>query len=711
MGDTASGLLTVAALLGLLAAAYVPLGDYMAAVLTPARHNRVERVVYRTLGVNPDGTQSARSYLLAVLAFSAVSILVLFLILLGQGWLPFSRGLPGMPWEMAMNTAISFVTNTNWQSYAGESTLGYTAQMAGLAVQNFASAAVGIAVAAALVRAFLARRVDEVGNFWVDMVRVNLRLLLPIALIGAVLLLASGVVQNFAPDLTVPTLGGQAQTIPGGPVASQEVIKDLGTNGGGFFNANSAHPYENPGPLSNLLEVFLLLVIPVALTRTLGTMLGNRKQGLAILGAMAALWLGALVLTSWAELAAGGQAPALAGAATEGKETRFGIWASALFAVSTTATSTGSVNAMHDSMTPAGGGVVLLNILLGEVSPGGVGSGLYGMLIMAVLAVFVAGLMVGRTPEFLGKKISAREMTFVALYVLTTPALVLLGTGVAIALPSTAEAMNNAGAHGFSEVLYAYASAANNNGSAFAGITVTSVFFQLTLGVAMLLGRLVGIALVLGLAGSLARSAVVPRTTGTLPTHTPLFVTLLVGVVLLVGGLTFFPGLALGPDRGGTVMTTIATPPPVRTHHAERGGRVSVPGSGVPLGAQIGRALPEAFRKLAPQHLWRSPVMFLVWLGSVLTTILAVVDPSVFTIAIAVWLWLTVLFGNLAEAVAEGRGKAQADTLRAARTDTVARRLDDPTGFSGPETAVPSSQLRPGDLVRVVGRSGHPRRR
>ncbi len=547
MGDTASGLLTVAALLGLLAAAYVPLGDYMAAVLTPARHNRVERVVYRTLGVNPDGTQSARSYLLAVLAFSAVSILVLFVILLGQGWLPFSRGLPGMPWQMAMNTAICFVTNTNWQSYAGESTLGYTAQMAGLTVQNFASAAVGIAVAAALVRAFVARRVDEVGNFWVDLVRVNLRLLLPIALIGAVLLLASGVVQNFAPDLIVPTLGGQAQTIPGGPVASQEVIKDLGTNGGGFFNANSAHPYENPSPLTNLMEVFLLLVIPVALTRTLGTMLGNRKQGLAMLGAMAVLWLGALALTTWAELAAGGQAPALAGAAIEGKETQFGIWASALFAVSTTATSTGSVNAMHDSMTAAGGGVVLVNMLLGEVSPGGVGSGLYGILIMAMVAVFVAGLMVGRTPEFLGKKISAREMTFVARYVLTTPALVLLGIGVAIALPSTAEAMNNAGAHGFSEVFYAYASAANNNGSAFAGMTVTSMFFQLTLGVAMLLGRLVGIALVLGLAGSLARSAVVPRTTGTLPTHTPLFVSLLVGVIVLVGGLTFFPGLALGP--------------------------------------------------------------------------------------------------------------------------------------------------------------------
>ena len=321
------------------------------------------------------------------------------------------------------------------------------------------------------------------------------------------LLLASGVVQNFAPDLTVPTLGGQAQTIPGGPVASQEVIKDLGTNGGGFFNANSAHPYENPGPLSNLLEIFLLLVIPVALTRTLGTMLGNRKQGLAILAAMAVLWLGCAGADHL------GRARRWRSGAGRWPERRprarrpgSGSGPAPCSRSAPPATSTGSVNAMHDSMTPAGGGVVLLNMLLGEVSPGGVGSGLYGMLIMAVLAVFVAGLMVGRTPEFLGKKISAREMTFVALYVLTTPALVLLGTGVAIALPSTAEAMNNAGAHGFSEVLYAYASAANNNGSAFAGITVTSVFFQLTLGVAMLLGRLVGIALVLGLAGSLARS-------------------------------------------------------------------------------------------------------------------------------------------------------------------------------------------------------------
>ena len=547
LSDLGAGLLSIAALLGLLALAYVPLGDYLAAVLTPTRHTRVERGLYRLVGVNPDGQQSARSYAIAVLAFSGVSILVLIAILMGQGHLPYSRGLAGMSLPMAVNTAVSFVTNTNWQSYAGESTLGYTAQMAGLAVQNFASAAVGIAVAAALIRGFVARQADEVGNFWVDLIRVNLRLLLPLATVFAVVLIGLGVIQNFAPDHTITTLAGGSQTLPGGPVASQEAIKELGTNGGGFFNANSAHPYENPGPVSNLLEIFALLLIPVALTRTAGTMLGNRRQGYALLGAMGVLWGLALAATGWAENLGAGTATRAAGAAMEGKETQFGIWSSVLFATSTTGTSTGAVNSMHDSMTAAGGGVVLVNMLLGEVSPGGTGSGLYGILIAAIVAVFVAGLMVGRTPELLGKKIGAGEMTFVSLYVLTTPALVLIGLGVAIALPQTASAMNNPGAHGFSEVFYAYASAANNNGSAFAGITVTSVFFQLTLAAAMLLGRLVPMVLVIALAGRLARARAVPVTAGTLPTHTPLFVTLLIGVIVLVGGLTFFPGLALGP--------------------------------------------------------------------------------------------------------------------------------------------------------------------
>ena len=547
LGDTSAGLLSILALVVLLALVYVPLGDYLAAVLTPTRHNRLERVTYRVIGVNPDGQQSARSYILAVLGFSAVSIAVLFAILVGQAALPFSRGLPGMAWDMALNTAISFVTNTNWQSYAGESTLGYTAQMVGLAVQNFTSAAVGIAVAAALIRGFIAKRTGELGNFWVDLTRITFRVLLPLAFVAALILLAGGVIQNFSPDTAVSTLAGGSQALPGGPVASQEAIKELGTNGGGFFNANSAHPFENPNPGTNFFEIFLLLLIPVALTRSLGTMLGLRRQGTAVLAAMAVLWGGVLAVTTWAETTGQGQAAQAAGGAMEGKETQFGTWASALFAVSTTGTSTGAVNSMHDSMSPLGGGMVLLHILLGEVSPGGTGSGLYGILVVAVLATFVAGLMVGRTPELLGKKIGSREMTYVALYVLVTPALVLVGTGVAMALSSTPDAMNNSGPHGFSEVFYAYASAANNNGSAFAGITVTSTFFQLTLAAAMLLGRLLPIVLVLALAGSLASSGPVPVTAGTLPTTTPLFVTLLVGVILLVTGLTYFPGLALGP--------------------------------------------------------------------------------------------------------------------------------------------------------------------
>jgi K+-transporting ATPase ATPase A chain len=443
---------------------------------------------------------------------------------------------------MAINTAISFVTNTNWQSYAGESTLGYTAQAAGLTVQNFVSAAVGIAVAAALLRGFAARRTDSLGNFWVDLTRIVLRLLLPLSVVVAVLLLTCGVIQNLDPDRMVTTIAGGTQTLPGGPVAGQEAIKLLGTNGGGFFNANSAHPYENPTPVSNLIEIASIMIVPVCLTRTAGIMLGNRRQGTALLAAMAVLWGVALAVTTWAEVAGAGAVPSAAGAALEGKETQFGLWSSALFATATTGTSTGAVNAMHDSMTAPGGGAVLVNMLLGEVSPGGVGSGLYG-----IVTVFVAGLMVGRTPELLGKKIGAPEMALVAGYVLASPALVLLGVGVAMALPSTPEAMANPGIHGFSEVLYAYASAANNNGSAFAGLTVTSDFFQLSLAAAMLLGRFVPMVLVIALAGRLAAGSQVPASTGTLPTHTPLFVSLLVGVIVLVSGLTFFPALALGP--------------------------------------------------------------------------------------------------------------------------------------------------------------------
>ena len=518
----------------------------MARVYTSTTHLRVERAVYRLTGVNPDAEQGARSYATSVVGFSLVSIVVLMGIQLGQAALPMDRDLPGVPFWMSFNTAVSFVTNTNWQSYAGESTLGFTAQMAGLAVQNFLSAAVGIAVAVALIRGFVRSRNGALGNFWVDLTRGTIRILLPMAFVAALLLVAGGVVQSFT-DSTMSTLAGHSQVLTGGPVASQEAIKELGNNGGGFFNANSAHPFENPTAITNFLEIFLILVLPVALTRTLGTMLGNRRQGLAVLGVMGVLWSVSLAVTTWAEVGAHSPAAQAAGAAMEGKETRFGEWASALFAVATTGTSTGAVNASHDSLTATGGGTVLVNMMLGEIVPGGVGAGIYGILVMAILAVFVAGLMVGRTPELLGKKISAKQMTYVALYTLTTPALVLVGTGIAISRDSTADAMGNPGGHGFSEVLYAFTSAANNNGSAFGGITVTSDFFQIMLGLAMLVGRLLPIVLVLLLAGSLAEQGKVPVTAGTLPTHKPLFVGMLVGVILIMTGLTYFPALALGP--------------------------------------------------------------------------------------------------------------------------------------------------------------------
>ncbi|WP_182524165.1 potassium-transporting ATPase subunit KdpA [Nocardioides dongkuii] len=546
MSDTVAGLLSIATLVLVLALVYRPLGDYMARVYESARHLRAERVVYRLTGVDPEVEQSSRSYAVSVVGFSAVGVVLLMVIQLAQAYLPFDRDLPGVPFWMSFNTAASFVANTNWQSYAGESTLGFTVQMAGLAVQNFLSAAVGMAVAVALVRGFVRSRTGTIGNFWVDLTRGTLRILLPIAFVSALLLIAGGVVQSFS-DTPMDTLAGHGQVLTGGPVASQESIKELGTNGGGFFNANSAHPFENPSGYTNLLEILLILLIPACLTRTLGTMLGNRRQGLAILATMGVLFAISLAVVTAAEVGARSQAGQVAGATMEGKETRFGEWASALFAVATTGTSTGAVNASHDSLTPTGGGMVLVNMMFGEVTPGGVGSGIYGILVLAVVAVFIAGLMVGRTPELLGKKIGSRQMTYVALYMLTTPAIVLVGTGLAIALDSTADAMGNPGGHGFTEVLYAYTSGANNNGSAFGGITVTSDFFQISLGLAMLLGRLVPIVLVLLLAGSLAEQAKVPTTAGTLPTHKPIFVTLLVGVVIVFTALTYFPALSLGP--------------------------------------------------------------------------------------------------------------------------------------------------------------------
>lgn len=468
-----------------------------------------------------------------------------------QSWLPLSVGMKPVPPDGAFNTAVSFVTNTNWQWYSGESTMSYLTQMAGLTVQNFASAAVGMAVAVALVRGFVRHGTGQLGNFWVDLVRGTLRILLPIAFVAAIVLLAGGVIQNFSDPTTVHTLAGSTQHLPGGAVASQEAIKDLGTNGGGPFNANDAHPFENPTGFTNLLIIFLLTVIPFSLPATFGRMVGNLKQGYAIVAVMGIVWLGFVVACYAAEFAHPGAALQLAGGAMEGKETRFGLSSSPAFAVSTTLTSTGSVNSMHDSYTALGGGVTILAMLLGEVAPGGVGSGLYGLLVLAVVAVFVAGLMVGRTPEYLGKKIRAREMKLVALYILTMPLLVLIGTGLALTLSTGRSSILNPGAHGLSEVLYAFASATNNNGSAFAGLTAGTPFYNVALGLCMLFGRFVPIVFVLALAGSLARQKPVPETAGTLRTNSPLFVGMLTGVTLIVTGLTFFPALALGPLAEG----------------------------------------------------------------------------------------------------------------------------------------------------------------
>src|SRR6478672_4909715 len=439
MSDTLAALLQLSLLLAGLAACYRPLGDYMSRVYTSEHHWRAERGLYRVMGVDPDADQRWPVYARSVLAFSVVSVLFLYLLMRVQQHLPLSLGFPAVPADQAFDTAASFVTNTNWQAYSGEATMGHLTQMAGLAVQNFVSAAVGIAVAVALIRGFSRGRTDRIGNFWVDLVRVTFRVLLPIAFVVAVVLVAMGAIQNFSSGTAVSTLAGHHQTLTGGPVASQEAIKELGTNGGGFYNANSAHPFENPNPLSNMFENFLLLVIPVALTRTFGLMVGDRRQGYALLATMGVLW-GVLVTSVTAlEVHHHGTALQAAGASMEGKETRFGEWASALFAVSTTGTSTGAVNSFHSSYTGVGGGLLILNMGLGEVAPGGVGSGLYGLLVLAVLTVFVAGLMVGRTPEYLRKKITGREMKLISLYVLTMPLVVLVGTGIAMSFPGPRE--------------------------------------------------------------------------------------------------------------------------------------------------------------------------------------------------------------------------------------------------------------------------------
>lgn len=547
---------TVGTLILILAITYRPLGDYMAWVYTSGRDWAVERGLYRVIGVDPKREQSWQAYLRAVLMFSLVGVLFLYLLQRTQQWLPYSLGLPPVPEGIAFNTAISFVANTNWQAYSPEVTVGYTVQFAGLAVQNFVSAATGIAVAIALVRGFASRRSGTIGNFWVDLIRGSVRILLPISVLGALVLLAGGVIQNLAGFTDVSTLAGGTQQLPGGPVASQEAIKLLGTNGGGFFNANSAHPFENPAGWTNLVQILLILLIPFALPRTLGRIVGDRRQGLAILAVMATLALISVTALTAFELAGNGAGPHLAGGAMEGKELRFGIVGSTVFGSASTLTSTGAVNAMHDSFTALGGMMPMLNMMLGEIAPGGVGSGLYGMLIVAIIAVFIAGLLVGRTPEYLGKKIGPREMKLASLYILVMPVLVLVGVALSFALPGVresvvGESIANPGVHGLSEVIYAFASGANNNGSAFAGLTASTPWFTAAIGVAMLLGRFIPIALVLALAGSLAAQDAVPATAGTLQTHRPLFVGLMAGTAVLVTALVFFPILTLGPLAEG----------------------------------------------------------------------------------------------------------------------------------------------------------------
>jgi len=554
VSTTTAGILFLALLIVALAAAHVPLGDYMYRVYRSDKHSRVERVIYRLIGADPKSEQSWGAYARSVLAFSAISILFLFIFQLVQGKLPLHLNDPATPMTpaLAWNTAVSFITNTNWQAYSGESTQGHLVQMAGLAVQNFASAAVGMAVAIALVRGFARRRTGDLGNFWVDLVRGTIRILLPISVVAAIILIAGGAIQNFhLHDQIANTLAGGQQTITGGPVASQESIKELGNNGGGFYNANSAHPFENPNSWTNWFEIFLLLVISFSLPRTFGRMVGSKKQGYAIASVMASLALISVTFMMWFQLQHHGTVPTSVNGAMEGVEQRFGIANSAVFADATTLTSTGAVNSFHDSYTSLGGMITMFNMQLGEVAPGGAGSGLYGMLVLAVITVFVAGLMVGRTPEYLGKKINPREIKLASAYFLTTPLIVLLGTAIAMAMPGQRAGMLNTGPHGLSEVLYAFTSAANNNGSAFAGISVNTEWYNTALGLAMVFGRFLPMVLVLALAGSLAKQGSTPASLGTLPTHRPQFVGMVAGVTLILVALTFLPMLALGPLAEG----------------------------------------------------------------------------------------------------------------------------------------------------------------
>ncbi len=550
---TAQAFLLIASFLLVLFILARPLGTVLAKMIagTPLTGTgRIEAGLWRILGIDTREMGWVH-YLMAILTLNLFGLILLFAMLMLQGMLPLNpQQLPGLPWHLALNTAVSFVTNTNWQSYAGESTMSYFSQMVGLTVQNFLSAATGIAVIFALTRAFARHSVNTLGNAWVDITRITLWILLPLSLVLALIFIQQGVLQNLLPYQPFTSLEGAQQMLPMGPVASQEAIKMLGTNGGGFFNANSAHPFENPTALTNFLQMLAIFLIPAALCFAFGDAVSDRRQGHAILWAMSVIFVICAAVVMWAEWQGNPHFLTLGGDSAinmEGKESRFGILASSLFAVITTAASCGAVNAMHDSFTALGGMVPMWLMQIGEVVFGGVGSGLYGMLLFVLLAVFIAGLMIGRTPEYLGKKIDVREMKMTALAILVTPALVLLGTALAMMTEAGRSGMFNPGIHGFSEVLYAVSSAANNNGSAFAGLSANTPFWNCLLAVCMFFGRFGVIVPVMAIAGSLVTKKIQPASTGTLPTHGALFIGLLIGTVLLVGALTFIPALALGP--------------------------------------------------------------------------------------------------------------------------------------------------------------------
>jgi potassium-transporting ATPase potassium-binding subunit len=553
MNSTTAGWLQVVLLVAALAACYVPLGNYMARIFTGDKDSRVERGIYKLMGIDSKADMRWSVYARSVLAFSLVSVLFLYAMERLQHYLFSFVGQPqaNVSPLLAWNTAVSFVTNTNWQNYSGESTMTYLTQMSGLAVQNFMSAAVGIVVAIAMIRGFTRSKTDRLGNFWVDVTRCTLRLLIPLSIVGGIILIAGGVVDNFTAYHTVTTLSGGHQTLVGGPFGSQEVIKDMGNNGGGPFNANSAHPYENPNPFTNWFEIFLLLLIPFATPRAFGKMVKDNKQGYVLVGVMATIWAAAVGGISYFTMAHGGTALQLARGAAEGTETRFGTPGCSLFAASTTVTSTGAVNCFHDSLTPFSGGIGLFDIALGEIAPGGVGAGMYGILVLAMVTVFVAGLMVGRTPEYLGKKIRPQEMKYAALYFLVLPVVILTAAGLSLGLKIGTNSILNPGPHGLTEIMYAFASMANNNGSAFAGLTTNTNWYNILGGIVMLLGRFAPEIFALGLAGSLARQSPVPESAGTLDTRTPLFAGMLIAVILILVGLTYFPALALGPFAEG----------------------------------------------------------------------------------------------------------------------------------------------------------------